>query len=68
MIGPNTHRAFNRVQDALNELGDEFVEGAQLTFIMRMPGNTEAEMVVTNDDLDEVIATLERSKNRSKVR
>ncbi len=36
----------------------------QVTIVLRHPTNTECEVVVGNDDMDEVIGLLERSKAR----
>lgn len=40
-------------------------EGMKLTFIARKPGNHESDMLITSEtDLDDLIALLERSKER----
>ena len=41
--------------------------GMRLTFIARDPRNPEADMLVSEDDLDEIAALIERSKNREQV-
>ncbi len=50
--------------DALDGLKKMFKPGVQLSIIMRTPGDTEAEFVVSNDDMQELIEVLERSKSR----
>ena len=44
-----------------------FKDGTKLTIIARTPGNVEADVLVTSDDLDEVAALVERSKARGSV-
>ena len=44
-----------------------FKAGTKLTIIARTPGNVEADVLVTRDDLDEVAALVERSKTREVV-
>lgn len=44
-----------------------FNVGTKLTIIARTPGNVEADVLVTSDDLDEVAALVERSKARGSV-
>lgn len=44
-----------------------FKAGAKLTLVARLiPGETEAELVVGDDDLDEVRAAIERAQVRDK--
>lgn len=63
-----SERAFLIVTDVLEKLSKIFVKEAKLSFIMRVPGNVEAEMLVTDDDLNELINLIERSKNRNEVK
>ncbi len=44
-----------------------FKRGTRLTLIARTPGNNEADVLVTNDDLDDVAALIERSKAREQA-
>jgi hypothetical protein len=44
-----------------------FKAGTKLTIIARTPGNIEADVLVTSDDLSEVAALVERSKSRDVV-
>jgi hypothetical protein len=46
----------------LNEMGGYFKPEMKLTFIARLPGNDNADFMLTIDDLDEVIKVLERRK------
>lgn len=52
------------ISGKLSELEPLFVKGMKLTFIARYPGQSETELVITEDDLDDVIETLRRSKSR----
>lgn len=55
-----------KVQEALNELRPLFHEDVELTFIARMKGNDEADLVLTNDTFEALIACIERTKDRSR--
>lgn len=59
-----------RVEAALNELASNFVPEAQLTFIMRVPGEPDAHMILSNDNLDELGDLLKRqaAENESNSR
>jgi hypothetical protein len=60
--------AHNACEAALNKLlRDVFGPGVELTLLMRDPKNAECYMVITNDDLDDVIATIEKSKHPAVV-
>ena len=41
--------------------------GMRLTFIARDPRNPESDMLVSEDDLDQIAALIERSKKREQV-
>lgn len=41
--------------------------GMRLTFIARDPTNPESDMLVSEDDLDQIAALIERSKKREQV-
>jgi hypothetical protein len=46
-----------------------FKPEVKVTLIVRLPGNPEADILVSSDeDLDEVIALVERSKPRETIR
>ena len=49
----------------LEALESWFTPDCKLTFIMRKPGNPEADLVITGDSEDELIAVLERTKARA---
>lgn len=44
-----------------------FKPGTRLALIARTPGNDEADVLVTDDNIDSLVALLERSKARSPV-
>jgi hypothetical protein len=44
-----------------------FKAGTRFTIIARAPGNNEADVLVSDDDLDEIVALVERSKGRPEV-
>jgi hypothetical protein len=51
----------------LAQLSPLFVKDIKLTFIARLPGNQEAELVVTDDpELGEVVKAIERARLRGK--
>ena len=41
-----------------------FVSGSKVTILVRPPGGVECEVLLTDDDLDEVLRAIERSKAR----
>ena len=54
------------VQYYLNELRPVFIHEAQLTFIMRVPGQPETHMIISNDnmgELSELLAAQEAADN-----
>lgn len=53
-----------RVNELLTQLARLFRSDCECTFVMRRPGDPECELVASNDDLDEVIQVLQRSKQR----
>jgi len=55
------------IETTLNDLRPMFVDKAELTFIMRLPGNDNADMVVTDDDLSELRELIERSMMREGI-
>jgi hypothetical protein len=63
-------------QDLLAKLADIlithvepiFEEGIKISLIVRVPGNDEADVLVSNDDLDELAAFIERGRTREIVR
>lgn len=60
----NTDKVLTHVERALNELRPYFIDEAELTFIMRVPGAVRVEMVVSNDDLGKVREVLTRALDR----
>ena len=63
MITAPTKDVFYKISDALNQLGPLFLPECRLTFIMRLPGDEEADVLVTIDDLDELQKLIERRKS-----
>lgn len=57
-------RAFALACDALESVRDGFVAETRLTFIARLPGDQEADILVTADELEELSKLIERSKAR----
>jgi len=56
------------IENALNTLAQFFVPEMQLTFIARLPGNDEADILVSNDDFHELVRLIERAENRAEVK
>lgn len=54
----------DEVSVALNQLRRCFVSQMQLTFIARLPGNDDADVLISNDDLFEIHKLVERMKKR----
>ena len=52
------------IERHLNEIATLFKPGAKLTFIARTPGNDDADMLLTIDDLEEVKKVIERTEAR----
>lgn len=48
------------IERHLNEIAPLFKPGMKLTFIARMPGNNEADLLMTIDDLEQIKAVIER--------
>lgn len=46
----------------LSEIAEYFKSGVKLTLLVRTPGDDDADFILTNDDLDEVIKAIERRK------
>jgi len=51
----------SEIAHALGKLSDLFVTGMKLSFIARLPGNSEADVLVSDDnEADEMIALIRR--------
>lgn len=50
----NSTSIATEIEDVLNVLSGLFVQEAELTFIMRIPGDPESHMVMSNDNLKEL--------------
>jgi hypothetical protein len=57
-------RTAQKINALLSEMAALFKSDCECTFIMRRPGDPECELVASNDDLNEVILVLQRSKKR----
>lgn len=55
-------RAAERVQDSMDEILTNFKAGAKITVLVRTPDKPAADFCLTSDDLDEVIAMVQRRK------
>tara|TARA_R110002012_G_C11673164_1_gene613298 strand:+ start:9819 stop:10046 length:228 start_codon:yes stop_codon:yes gene_type:complete len=55
-------RAAERVQDSMDEILANFKPGAKITVLVRTPDKPNADFCMTSDDLDEVIAMVQRRK------
>lgn len=53
-----------RVQALVEQIGECFSRPVRLTLICREEGNSDAEFCLTDDDLDEAVAALQRAKTR----
>lgn len=56
------------VTAALNDLQPLFIDKAELTFIMRLPNDGNADMVVTNDNLVKLRDVIDRSIQRERLK
>lgn len=50
------------VADHMDQMVANFKPGAKITALIRVPGNDEAEFLMTSDDLDDVIDAIQRRK------
>lgn len=55
-------RAAERVQDSMDEILTNFKPGAKITVLVRAPDKPTADFCMTSDDLEEVIAMVQRRK------
>jgi hypothetical protein len=55
-----TTELHHEICDALEDLSRLFVPGMKLTFIARFPGNDEADVLVSDDQIPEIIALARR--------
>jgi hypothetical protein len=58
-------RAAERVQESMDEILANFKPGAKITVLVRTPDKPTADFCMTSDDLDEVIAMVQRRKGDS---
>lgn len=52
------------VEQHLNQIHEHFIPEVRLTFIARLPGNNEADVLITIDNLDELSRLIDRFKRR----
>lgn len=58
---------FRQVRAALSKLSETFVPEYRLTFIGRLPGCSEADILVTNEMiLDDIKDVVDRTKSRTR--
>ncbi len=48
----------DEVELSLNRLRPLFIDGAELTFVMRVPEHSERYMIISNDDIGDVADLL----------
>lgn len=58
-------RAAERVQASMDEILANFKPGAKITVLVRTPDKPTADFCMTSDDLDEVIAMVQRRKGET---
>ncbi|WP_137136576.1 hypothetical protein [Rhizobium sp. FKY42] len=57
-------RTTERVSDLMDKILSNFKAGAKITVLVRAPENPNADFCLTSDDLDEVIAMVQRRKGK----
>lgn len=62
MSQSKVQRMQQQVNDALWELSELFRPGAKLTFIVRFPGNDEADVLIGDDQEPEELVALVRRR------
>ncbi len=67
-----TDRELQALNNRLGDILARWVEpvfkpGTKLALIARTPGNNEADVLVTSDEIEPLIALLERSKQRAVI-
>jgi len=50
------------VSECMDQIVANFKAGAKITVLIRVPGNDEADFLMTSDDLDNVIDAVQRRK------
>lgn len=55
------------VEDVMLDLQNLFVDEVKLTFITRLPGNDDADMVITRDNLNEVRKVIDRMLQKESI-
>jgi hypothetical protein len=48
----------------MDEILSLFIPGNKITVLVRTPGNDNADMLLTNDDIEQIAAMVERAKTR----
>lgn len=59
------HEATQRVADCMDQILTNFKDGANITVLVRYPEKPNADFCLTDDDLDEVIAMIQRRKGEA---
>lgn len=50
------------VADRMDEITAQFKPAVKITVAVRIPGNDDADFLMTNDTIDDVVALLQRRK------
>lgn len=61
----SVHEATKRVADCMDQILTNFKDGAKITVLVRYPEKPNADFCLTDDDLDEVIAMVQRRKGEA---
>ncbi len=64
---PTVQAAGERIALALAELEPLFKPGVKLTLLARHPGKPEADIIITADDMDEIVAMATRRRDAEKA-
>ena len=68
MSQSKVQRMHQQVNDALCDLSELFQSGAKLTFIVRFPGNDEADVLIGDDHEPEELVALVRRRFASSAK
>lgn len=60
LLDPKLARAERVVMNLMNDILAQFHVGARITVIVRRPGSDDQDFLITDDDLHQVTALIER--------
>jgi hypothetical protein len=63
-LDPRVARMRAEVERHLMEIADLFVTGTKLTFIARHPLDTERDVLISNDSIEEIVRGVQRAGQR----